>query len=435
MIVTGSQDGTAKLWNASDGTVLRTFSGHSGFVKSVTFSPDGKKVLTGSYDGTARLWQALVNAGDKFILVAGGGNYIGNPIVAQTQALADRVLFTCQVRGYRLDEIQYLSAFNDWATRDSNEDGLPDADAAATTQTFWAAIDVWALDAARLFIYLIDHGDYSSQKGDYYFRLNATPQYIWARDLDAHLDALQNRTGCEVIVIVDCCRSGGFVQRCTAPTGKRRTVIASTTPQALAVFSPPDGAESFSFYFFSFAIVGRTLEDCFDRTRVAFQGMGNPAGQVPWMDDNNDGVSNKSDGALAARSVLGRYPAFGLNPPSILAVAPGQRALVDRSVTLWATLDEASDTTVVWAVIVPPGGGQTSGGPVTDLTRVNLTYNSALKRWQAAWSPQAKHTGQCTVTYFAMSQDSLGTRLLAEPVSSALMIGDTSVRLPWSLLK
>ncbi|HLY27920.1 MAG TPA: WD40 repeat domain-containing protein [Aggregatilineales bacterium] len=57
-VLTGSADGTARLWDASSGQSLRTFSGHTDWVHSVAFSPDGKYLLTGSSDRTARLWDA-----------------------------------------------------------------------------------------------------------------------------------------------------------------------------------------------------------------------------------------------------------------------------------------------------------------------------------------------------------------------------------------
>ena len=49
-VLTGSEDGTARLWDAQSGKALRTFTGHSNSVTSVAFSPDGKQVLTGSHD-------------------------------------------------------------------------------------------------------------------------------------------------------------------------------------------------------------------------------------------------------------------------------------------------------------------------------------------------------------------------------------------------
>ncbi|MEH2056040.1 MAG: hypothetical protein V7K97_07750 [Nostoc sp.] len=54
-IVTGSADGTARLWNLQ-GKLLQEFKGHQGDVNSVSFSPDGKSIVTGSADKTARLW-------------------------------------------------------------------------------------------------------------------------------------------------------------------------------------------------------------------------------------------------------------------------------------------------------------------------------------------------------------------------------------------
>ncbi len=55
-VLTGGQDHTAKLWDVSNGEVIRTFEGHTGNVFTVAFSPDESMVLTGSFDNTARLW-------------------------------------------------------------------------------------------------------------------------------------------------------------------------------------------------------------------------------------------------------------------------------------------------------------------------------------------------------------------------------------------
>jgi WD40 repeat protein len=58
LVLTGSGDGTARLWDAATGNEIRAFKGHEGPVTSVAFSPDGGRVLTGSTDKTARLWDA-----------------------------------------------------------------------------------------------------------------------------------------------------------------------------------------------------------------------------------------------------------------------------------------------------------------------------------------------------------------------------------------
>ena len=57
-VLTGSDDHTARLWDAATGKTLATLAGHTSHVSAVAFSPDGTRVLTGSWDKTARLWDA-----------------------------------------------------------------------------------------------------------------------------------------------------------------------------------------------------------------------------------------------------------------------------------------------------------------------------------------------------------------------------------------
>ena len=41
---------TVKIWDAGSGGLLRTLSGHSNYVWSVAWSPDGTKMASGSDD-------------------------------------------------------------------------------------------------------------------------------------------------------------------------------------------------------------------------------------------------------------------------------------------------------------------------------------------------------------------------------------------------
>jgi WD40 repeat protein len=57
-VLTGGEDGTARLWDTATGVVRGEPMRHEGPVLSMAFSPDGKTIVTGSYDCTARMWDA-----------------------------------------------------------------------------------------------------------------------------------------------------------------------------------------------------------------------------------------------------------------------------------------------------------------------------------------------------------------------------------------
>ncbi len=73
-IVTTSADNTARLWDVESGAEIRRFTGHSEFVWSVTFSPDGKYIVTGSRDRTARMWDVLT--GDEIRQFSGHEHWV-----------------------------------------------------------------------------------------------------------------------------------------------------------------------------------------------------------------------------------------------------------------------------------------------------------------------------------------------------------------------
>jgi WD40 repeat protein len=57
-ILTASNDGTARVWDAEVGTELLTLSGHTNWVNQAVWNADGTRILTASWDDTARVWDA-----------------------------------------------------------------------------------------------------------------------------------------------------------------------------------------------------------------------------------------------------------------------------------------------------------------------------------------------------------------------------------------
>lgn len=57
-ILTVSSDRTARLWDTEAMRGTTTLSGHDMEISSAAFSPDGARIVTASWDGTARIWDA-----------------------------------------------------------------------------------------------------------------------------------------------------------------------------------------------------------------------------------------------------------------------------------------------------------------------------------------------------------------------------------------
>jgi WD40 repeat protein len=56
--LSGSDDGTLKLWEVSTGREIRTFKGHSTSITCASFSPNGRILLSGHNDGTLAYFEA-----------------------------------------------------------------------------------------------------------------------------------------------------------------------------------------------------------------------------------------------------------------------------------------------------------------------------------------------------------------------------------------
>ena len=80
-VLTGSSDGTTKVWETSGGLAADETSrkrvalnGHTDQVESAAFSPDGQRIVTGSDDNTAKVWDAA--SGNEVLTLKGHSSYI-----------------------------------------------------------------------------------------------------------------------------------------------------------------------------------------------------------------------------------------------------------------------------------------------------------------------------------------------------------------------
>ena len=57
-IVSGSDVHTVKVWDTESGEELVTYKGHTLMVSSVSFSRDGRRIISGGWDGAIHIWEA-----------------------------------------------------------------------------------------------------------------------------------------------------------------------------------------------------------------------------------------------------------------------------------------------------------------------------------------------------------------------------------------
>jgi hypothetical protein len=58
-IVSGSADRSVRIWDVATGKCVQTLQGHTDWVTSAQFSPDGQKIVSGSADTSVRIWDAV----------------------------------------------------------------------------------------------------------------------------------------------------------------------------------------------------------------------------------------------------------------------------------------------------------------------------------------------------------------------------------------
>ena len=77
-LLSGSHDGTARVWDTSRGTELFALAGPSLSISAVAWSPDGTRLLTAAEDHSVRVWDATTGA--DLLTLGVGGSGVGGAV-------------------------------------------------------------------------------------------------------------------------------------------------------------------------------------------------------------------------------------------------------------------------------------------------------------------------------------------------------------------
>ncbi len=366
------------------------------FPAQIAFNDDGDVYVSDQNNNRIQLFSTSVkNNKSKAIIVAGGGPYQGNNIWDDTEMNTNYAYRTLQYQGFTKDSIYYLSSDTDL---DLDGNGIyDDVDADATGNNLRHALTDWAIDAEDVIVYLIDHG------GDGTFKMSET-EIMYAEDLGAWLDILQENIVGSVIVIYDACESGSFVPILTPPAGKERIIITSTSAKENAYFVS-NGTISFSYYFWGQIFSGANLYDAFETAddSVSFT----VSDQNAVIDDNGNGVGNeKSDGEIAQTYSIGNGVAQAGDIPVIGSVSHELNLSGETSSAIWADDIVTTGRIIkVWAVIRPPDfQPESTSEPVVDLPDLELRDEDNDGRYEGTYNDFSVE-GTYEINIYAMDSD------------------------------
>jgi len=356
---------------------------------------------------------ALLTSKRAAIIIAGGGAHQENSLWDATEAVSNRVYQVLYKRGFDKSEIYYLSP-KSWA--DFNGDGTNDLITKTPKQERLNEHDVrdalaWAENIGQLdqplYLFFMDHGSPNKLGLD-----KGTD--IKPDEFKAILDDYQNSTGNQLVLIIEACHSGSFMEALQAPN---RAIISSAKAEEKAYF--PDN-RGFSSFFADGLLTGMNLWDAFGYAAIEQQQhLGNleeatkgseSTAQTPQLDDNGDGRMVPSSDGQWLKTVY-------INGP----FKTGDTTLVVESLTTSysslttgqaMTLKAKASTNIgavqrVWAVLRPPKMSfilDREGTPILAFPRLNMSLFKEENVWQTSWQ-DAVYNGDYEVTFYAKDKE------------------------------
>ena len=364
---------------------------------------NGYASIVASYQGlTGRLTllvgqpgndSSIFNHHGNLILVAGGGIESHNTLKVPTQYLANLVYQRFYDRYFANDDIYY---FNPKTWHDIDGDGIKDniVDKENISLTaFQNSITEWAVSRQSdgpLYVYLIDHGGIDT------FKLFPNVN-LSASNLDDYLDIFQNKTGRAVVVVIEACKSGSFVDDLMTDA-KNRIVITSADHRDS--YMHLDGSISFTQFFADYLYEGNSFQSSFDRAQRKLQWSG-----IPYKFMNPQLSESKL--GMASTVIVGGPFAVASLTPEIVNQSNGDHIPLNTSKELFVELSDMFGIKCVTAVIVPPDyeipeTGDEFDAPIVTHSGLTLTDPEMDGRFTGTYD-QFNQTGRYGILFYAQN--------------------------------
>jgi hypothetical protein len=296
-----------------------------------------KTVLVGNPDQSSA---DMNNRHGNLILVAGGGADQHNLLKPATQYLSNHVYSIFLGRSFDHNDIYYFNPI-DW--HDIDGDGMFDRvvdNVTPSVSEFAKSVTDWAKDQRTdgpLYIYLIDHGGIDT------FQLFPN-ENLTAGEFKDYLDIFQSQTGRPVVVMIEACKSGSFVDNLKSDAYDR-VVVTSTDENDGYIHL--NGNISFTQFFADYLFEGNAINGAYEKAFKKLISNGRPYSLMKPQ------FYEKRQDLASMIQVGGPFLITGLYP-EIVDQSKGKTIALNTSQELYVVLSDSFEIQSVTAVVVPP---------------------------------------------------------------------------------
>lgn len=231
----------------------------------------------------------------RIIIIGGGEANQDNTYWSVTKKLTSYAYNIFKSSGFDDDMIYYMihSERTDTDLNDSLDDFIDDT-TPEVTDIISAIKNQFSSDLTAdipLYIYIQGHATPNKK-----IQLSGENSYLESTDIKNAIDSLQNDINCKVIIIIESCYSGNFIEDLVSENFPNRIIISSSGNDTYNTDS--SGEISFSRYFFSKYKEGDSVKKSFDYAASCLEKIEYPSPRLI------DSVDSLSSGILSTNTYL-----------------------------------------------------------------------------------------------------------------------------------
>jgi len=340
----------------------------------------------------------------SLIILTGDSDNETDPLYNASQKLSQKIYNTFLYRGLSSDQI-YWHNFNNEIDIDNDGvfDDIVDNSTISVTK-FKESITTWATNQdtfGPLYIYMVDHGSNGAFKiSNKDYDNDSKSEILYASELKNAIDSFQSQTNREVVIIIEACKSGSFIDQFEGSSNV--TILTSSLAGELS-YIESFGTIAFSTVISRNILSGKSIKTSFDDATETLLNYGAPYNmQTPQFFSSSENIqSHYVGGNFAAASMsLTDIVSFSVNG----AKQTGSQIDLQNNATVnfEAQINNGSSIENVYVTSIDPNYNPDASAdffaPDISLKNTVLTYNEVSDTYSGSFTFESSQL-LCDGTY------------------------------------